>query len=104
MLADLSAERYSWVASGDEANPDATTVQARAEAFLSRLGTLFDDALVLTLPETYTGVTLEFLKTTSYYHIGQVSKPWALGTGTAMEPRVPSFTGHWRVCVWSWQA
>ena len=60
MLADLSAEHYSWVASGGEENPDAATVQARAEAFLSRLRALFDDAMALTLPQTCTGVMLEF--------------------------------------------
>ena len=37
LLADLSAEHYSWVASGDESNPDATKVQERADAFLERL-------------------------------------------------------------------
>ena len=32
LLADLSAEHYTWVATGDHRNPDATTVHARAEA------------------------------------------------------------------------
>ena len=67
LLADLKAEHYSWVASGDKRNPDATTVQSRADAFLTRLRTLFDDALILTLPDTYTGATLKFLQKTSYY-------------------------------------
>ena len=70
LLADLSAEHYSWVASGDKRNPDATTVQSRADAFLTRLRTLFDDAIILTLPDTYTGVTLKFLEKTSYYRLG----------------------------------
>ena len=70
LLADLSAEHYSWVASGDERYPDATTVHERADAFLERLRTLFDDAMILTLPDTYTGVALQFLKKSSYYPIG----------------------------------
>ena len=70
LLADLSSEHYSWVASGDAQNPDATTAQSRAGAFLTRLKMLFDDALILTLPDTYTGVALKFLEETSYYRIG----------------------------------
>ena len=70
LLADLSAEHYSWVVSTDGSNPDATKVQERADAFLERLRTLFDDAMILTLPDTYTGVTLQFLKKSSYYAIG----------------------------------
>ena len=40
LLADLSAEHYFGVASGDLRNPDATRVQERAEAFLERLRVL----------------------------------------------------------------
>ena len=79
LLADLSAEHYSWVASGDESNPDATTVQERADAFLARLRTFFVDATILTLPDTYTGVTLEFLKKTSYYRIGNSVQTVGIG-------------------------
>ena len=32
MLADLSAEHYSWVATGDEANPDASTVMEHLDS------------------------------------------------------------------------
>ena len=42
LLADLSAEHYTWVATDDKQNPDATTVQARADAFLDRLHQLFN--------------------------------------------------------------
>ena len=79
LLADLSAEHYSWVASGDASAPDATAVSARADAFLTRLTTLFDDAMILTLPDTYTGVTLQFLKKTSYYHIGAAVQTVGIG-------------------------
>ena len=41
MLADLSAEHYSWVATGDQANPDASTVMERVGYFRSRLDVLF---------------------------------------------------------------
>jgi len=77
--ADLSAEHYSWVASGDKRNPDATTVQSRGDAFLTRIGTLFDEALILTLPDTYTGVTLKFLEKTSYYNIGNSVQTVGIG-------------------------
>ena len=79
LLADLSAEHHSWVASGDERNPDATTVQSRADAFLARLRMLFDEALILTLPETYTGVTLKFLQKISYYRIGNSVQTIGIG-------------------------
>ena len=39
LLALFSAEHCAWVASGDKRNPDATTVQSRADAFLTRLRT-----------------------------------------------------------------
>ncbi len=66
----MSAEHYTWVATGDKGNPDATTVSARAEAFLERLSVLFDQGMILTLPDTYTGVTLKFLKKTYVYKVG----------------------------------
>ena len=34
----------------------------RADAFLVRLQTLFGEGMIVTLPDTYTGVTLQFLK------------------------------------------
>ena len=71
LLADLSAEHYSWVATGDKANPDTTTVEERADAFLNRLHRLFTEGMILAMPDTYTGVTLEFLKDTSYYRYGK---------------------------------
>ena len=71
LLADLSADHYTWVATGDKKNPDATTVLRRAHEFLARLSTLFDEALILTLPDTFTGVTLKFLEKPSYYRYGK---------------------------------
>ena len=41
LLADLSAEHYTWVATGDKRSPDATTFQSRADVFLARLDALF---------------------------------------------------------------
>ena len=71
LLADLKAEHYAWVASGDHRNPDATTAQSRADAFLSRLHTLYNEGVILALPDTYTGATLKFLSDTSYYSVGK---------------------------------
>ena len=84
LLADLSAEHYTWVATGDKRFPDATTVQSRADAFLARLHRLFNEGLILALPDTYTGVTLKFLEKTSYYLFGyrvQTIGIWGLGKG-----------------------
>ena len=70
LLADLCAEHYTWLATGDKNTPEAATVQARAATFLSRLGALFIDGAILGMPETYTGVTLRFLKGASRYPCG----------------------------------
>ena len=70
VLADLCAEHYSWLATGDKSNPDAATVEARAAAFLSRLDTLFMEGTILGMPDTFTGVTLRFLRGTSRYRCG----------------------------------
>ncbi len=67
LLADLSAEHYTWVATGDKRSPDATTVQSRADAFLARLQVLFTEGMILIMPNTFTGATLKFLETTRYY-------------------------------------
>ena len=48
LLADLNAEHYTWVAGGDKRNPDATTVQARTEAFEARLDILYTQGLIHT--------------------------------------------------------
>jgi hypothetical protein len=71
LLADLSAEHYTWVAGADKRNPDATTAHSRADAFLARLDTLFNKGMILTLADSFTGVTLKFLAETSYYKIGR---------------------------------
>ena len=55
MNADLSAEHYSWVATGDEANPDASTVMERVDHFRSRLDVLFLQGHILKMgDDTYT--------------------------------------------------
>ena len=54
MLADLSAEHYSWVATGDEANPDASTVMERVDHCRSRLDVLFLQGHILEMKDTYT--------------------------------------------------
>ncbi len=69
LLADLSAEHYTWVATGDKRSPDATTVQSRADAFLARLQVLFTKGMILVMPNTFTGATLKFLETTRYYQL-----------------------------------
>ncbi len=62
MLTDISVEHYSWVATGDEQDPDPSTTADRAELFLSRLDVLFDKGAILTLADTYTGEVLRFLR------------------------------------------
>ena len=62
MLTDISVEHYHWVAGGDKNDPDPTTVTDRANLFLQRLHVLFDQGLILTLKETYTGEVLRFLR------------------------------------------
>ena len=79
LLADLTAEHYAWVASGDKRYPDPTTAMSRADAFLTRLHTLYNEGLILTLPNTYTGATLKFLSTTSYYRVGQSVQTIGIG-------------------------
>ena len=70
MLADLSAEHYSWVATGDEANPDASTVMERVDKFRSRLDVLLLQGHILKMEETFTGVTLTYLKEAHFHHYG----------------------------------
>ena len=85
LLADLSAEHYTWVATGDKQNPDATTVQSRADAFLARLHMPFNEGLIVTLPDTFTGVTLKFLSKTSYYRFGNTVQTIGIGDWTKDE-------------------
>ena len=68
LLADLSAEHYSWVATGDLANPDAATVMERRDSFYNRLDVLFLEGHIFKMPDTYTVVALEFLQKTRFYH------------------------------------
>ena len=62
MLTDISVEHYLFVAGGDQNDPDPSTVTDRANLFLQRLRVLFDEGLILTLKETYTGEVLHFLR------------------------------------------
>ena len=79
LLADLCAEHYHWLATGDKSNPDPGTVQARADAFLSRLDTLFIKGLILGMPDSFTGVTLSFLREMSRYPCGKGVQIVSLG-------------------------
>ena len=84
MLADLSAEHYSWVATGDEANPDASTVMERLDHFRSRLDVLFLQGHILKMEDTYTGATLAYLKQAHFYHYR--SHAAAFGIGDLADP------------------
>ena len=79
LLADLAVEHYNWVAGGDKANPDTSTTMARFNSFLRRLDVLFNEGLILRIPDSYTGATLEFLKENSYYHFGDRVQTFGLG-------------------------
>ncbi len=70
MLTDISVEHYEWVAGGDKADPDPSTAAERAELFLHRLEVLFGQGLILTLPDTYTGEVLRFLRRGKIVHYG----------------------------------
>ena len=87
LLADLSAEHYSWVATGDLANPDAAPVMERRDSFYNRLDVLFLQGHIFKLPDTYTGVTLEFLKKTRFYHNGTNVTVFGIGELTDPETR-----------------
>ena len=87
LVADLCAEHYSWTATGDESNPDAATVQDRATAFLSRLDTLFVEGSIIAMPDTFTGVTLKFLRGTSRYSCGNSVQIVGIGDWKAQPAR-----------------
>ena len=72
---------------GDKSNPDATTVEARANAFLSRLDTLFMKGNVVLMPETFTGVTLRFLKGSPRYQCAKGVQFVSLGDWTSEATR-----------------
>ena len=79
MLADLSAEHYSWVATGDTANPDASTVIDRMGRFYNRLDVLFLQGQVLKIRDTYTGETLEYLQRAHFYNYGARAAFFGIG-------------------------
>ena len=102
LLADLFAEHYSWVAEGDHSNPDATTAQSRADAFLERLDVLFNQSMILTLKDSYTGATLQFLQKTSYYDTGAGVQTIGIGDWNTEESArniLKQALGHVRVVV-----
>ena len=93
LLADLFAEHYSWVASGDHDSPDATTVQTRAESFLARLDVLFNHCVILSKrfrKSTFTGITLEFLSELHFYEYGTGVQTIGIGRGTKAEQTIIS--------------
>ena len=53
---------------GDVANPDASTVMEHVDQFRSCLEVLFLQGHILKLGDTYTGVTLAYLKEAHFYH------------------------------------
>ena len=73
LMADLSAEHYTWVASADSAFPDSTTACSRADDFLNRIHELFTKGGILAVPESFTGVTLEFLRQQHIYNVGKTT-------------------------------
>ena len=56
----------------------------RRDSFYNRLDVLFLQGHIFKLPDTYTGATLEFLKTTRFYHHG--TKVTAIGIGELTDP------------------
>ena len=86
MLADLAAEHYTWVSSGDADNPDTTTVIDRVDAFVRRLEVLFDEGFVMR-QDTFTSTTLDFLKETTFYQYGKNSVA-TFGIGDFSSPAV----------------
>ena len=79
LLADLSVEHYNWVAGGDKSNPDGSSVMIRFEGFIHRLRVLFMEGMILKISDSYTGVSLEFLKENSFYHFGRRVQTFGLG-------------------------
>ena len=69
MLADLSAEHDSWVATGDKANPDASTVMEPSGCLVPARA----------MGDTYTGATLAYLKQAHFYHDGSRCAAFGIG-------------------------
>ena len=91
LLADLSVEHYNWVAGGDKSNPDGSSVMIRFESFIHRLRVLFMEGMILKIPDSYTGVSLIFLKENSFYHFG--SRVQTFGLGDMAETSVQNVVG-----------
>ena len=64
LLADLSAEHYSWVATSDLANPDVVTVVERRDNANTRLDVLALQGHTCQLECIHICVTLAFLEKT----------------------------------------
>jgi hypothetical protein len=69
-------EHYAWTFTADKANPDTTTVDTREDSFIHRTHVLYEEGMIPTLPDTYTGLTLEFLGNTSHYRLGHRRVQW----------------------------
>ena len=85
MLADLTVEHYDWVASGNKANPEATTTMSRHESFNHRLKVLFVEGLILRIPQSYTGATLAFLRQNNHFRFGKDVQSFGLGDTSQVE-------------------
>ena len=79
MLSDISEEHYQWVAGGDKTRPDSTTGEGRTDLFVKRCEVLIDEGHVLTMPHTYTGEVLNFLKRTKTVVYGNRAATVGLG-------------------------
>ena len=96
LLADLSAEHYSWVATGGKSNPDAASVQSRAQDFLHWLDTLFVRGNILAMPDTYTGASLQFLRETHQFPCGNSAQIVSIGDWTTDGPGRDALKGALR--------
>ena len=86
MLTDIAVEHYDWVAGGDKLHPDPTTATDRANLFLDRLGLLFDEGMVLTMADTYTGSVMKFLQKGKLFQVRGHSL--CVGLGDPADPDV----------------
>ena len=86
MLTDIAVEHYGWVAGGDKQHPDPTTATDRANLFLDRLSLLFDEGMVLTMADTYTGSVMEFLRKGKLFQVRGHSL--CVGLGDPADPDV----------------
>ena len=91
MLTDIAVEHYKWVAGGDKQHPDPTTATDRANLFLDRLGLLFDEGMVLTMPDTYTASVMQFLQKGKLFQVR--GRSLCVGLGDPADPEVKKHCG-----------